>query len=254
MAPSPFPARPLPRGIIIAGSVAIAFHLFALGVLVLAAPSGPWPTPIGLGSPAEPPEFSKEVSNTLLNVYLRPLHLTHNYHFESNMPERSFVHFEVKLRDADDKLIKTFKFPDENANFWVRHRQDLLAHGLGNDQPYQPPQSVRVPSPPAKAWYGETGEESKYVEKLESEWQEIRGKRGVEVFYQPTDFSLLLVKSYARYLCRTYGAATAEIVRSSREPILPVILVTRADEGSLRVMTGRSFSTFVANYGALSGR
>src|SRR5437773_746728 len=131
----PFPARPLPRGLIVVASIAIVFHLFALVVLVLAAQSGPWPTPLGLGSPAEPPEFTKGISSTLLSSYLEPLHLTHNYHFDSNRPESSYVFFEVRLHDADGKLVKSLKFPDAEANFWVQHRQSLLAQALGNDQP-----------------------------------------------------------------------------------------------------------------------
>ena len=247
----PFPARPLPRGLIVFGSIAIVFHLFALVVLAVAAQSGPWPTPLGLGSPAEPPEFTKGISSTLLSSYLEPLHLTHNYHFDSNRPETSFVYFEVKLRDADGKLLKSLKFPDADANYWVRHRQSLLAQSLGNDQPYQPPQSVRIPSPTVRVWYSEQPrQESKLEEKLERDLQELRSKQNIEVFFQPSDYSLLLAKSYARYLCRTYGAAKAEIIRHSREAILPAIVLPMITEQPL---FERTFNSFVANFGDQSG-
>ena len=37
----------------------------------------------------------------------------------------------------------------------------------------------------------------------------------------PSEWSLTLAKSYARYLCRTYDAQSAEIVRHTREPWQP---------------------------------
>src|SRR5262245_9651803 len=246
------PARPLPRGLIVIGSIAIVFHLFALFILAVAAQSGLWPTPLGFGSPAEPPEFSKSVRNTLLSAYLEPLHLTHNYHFDTNRPETPFVYFEVKLRDADGKLLKSLKFPDADANFWVRHRQNLLAQSLGNDQPYQPPQSVRLGAPKVRVWYSEQPrQESRLEEKEERDLQEMRARQNIEVFFQPSDYSLLLAKSYARYLCRTYGAAKAEIVRHSREAILPVIVLPAATEALFERTS--TFNTFVANFGEQSG-
>ena len=252
---SPFPARPLPRGLIVAGSLAILFHLFALGVLVLAAPSGPWYTPLlPMSTPADPPEFVKAVGDSLSSFYLQPLHLTHNYHFESNRTENPSVYFEVKLTDAEGKPLKSLKFPDANSNFWVRHRQTLLAQGLGNDQLYNLPQSVRNPSPLVRVWFSDKAwAENKLEDKIERDLQDIRSKGGTDMFFQPSDWSLLLVQSYARYLCRTNGAAKAEIIRHSREPILPVIVLPLADELRTRGWFDRTFNTFVANYGEQSG-
>src|SRR5207253_2563114 len=139
MAPAQASKRqPLPTPLIVVGSVAIVFHLVALGVLVIAAPSGPWLSPFGPSEAAEP-EFIKGLNEGFGRLYLHPLHMTHNYHFMTNQPEVPQVYFEARVRDEKGKLLTTLKFPDPQANYWVRHRQALLAQGLGNDQPYMPP-------------------------------------------------------------------------------------------------------------------
>jgi hypothetical protein len=42
--------------------------------------------------------------------------------------------------------------------------------------------------------------------------------------FRPSSWSLLLARSYVRHLCRVNGASTAELVRHSREPILPALI------------------------------
>jgi hypothetical protein len=42
--------------------------------------------------------------------------------------------------------------------------------------------------------------------------------------FRPSEWSLLLARSYARHLCRAHGAASAEIVRHTREAIPPAVL------------------------------
>ena len=44
--------------------------------------------------------------------------------------------------------------------------------------------------------------------------------------FRPSEQSLLLARSYARYLCRTHGAATAELIRHTGEPITPAVMFT----------------------------
>jgi hypothetical protein len=48
---------------------------------------------------------------------------------------------------------------------------------------------------------------------------------------RPTDWVLLLADSYARHLCREHGAARVELIRHSRSPISPVILVLPEQPG-----------------------
>src|SRR5262249_23767224 len=64
--------------------------------------------------------------------------------------------------------------------------------------------------------------------------------------YGPTEWSLVLAHSYTRYLCRKHGAASAEIVRHSRESLPPTALLT----GPPPPM---DFTELVASYGDTSG-
>src|SRR5207244_10160879 len=100
----------LPRWLIVAGSVAIAVHLFAVGALVLAAPSGPWFVPQVGPSPALPPTFADAVNEVAAPNYLHPVKLTHNYHFNSNRTAVPGVELEAHLKFKDG-TVKTLKFP-----------------------------------------------------------------------------------------------------------------------------------------------
>ncbi len=148
--------RKLPRGLQILGSVVIALHLLAILFLVLAAPSGPWPTNYG-SDMAMGPQFASSINNIVSPYYLRFLGMTHNYHFVSNRMATPEIQFEVRLKDAGGNVFKTLRFPQEDANFWVYHRQKILANNLGNDQPVPPrgPEKVAPPSediPKVRYW------------------------------------------------------------------------------------------------------
>src|SRR5262245_43699430 len=132
------PAVPLPRWVVLVGSGIVAFHFFAIVAYVLAAPSGRWPTACG-SSPALAPFFLKDPNRapneySVREIYLRLLHLDNDFHFQSNHTDLSAVYFEARLKDKTGQEIGTLKFPQHKANFWVRHRQALLALGLGNDR------------------------------------------------------------------------------------------------------------------------
>src|SRR5438132_14179943 len=89
--------RPLPTGLIRVGSLALFLHFLAVGVLVLSAASGPWPTRFG-ESLALGPTFAGKMNNFFTPYYLEPLRLTHNYHFSGNRVLVSAVYFEVRLK------------------------------------------------------------------------------------------------------------------------------------------------------------
>jgi hypothetical protein len=61
---------------------------------------------------------------------------------------------------------------------------------------------------------------------------------------RPSEWTVLLARSYARHLCREYGAATAEILRHTREPISPAILFESE--------SGATFDELVASFGKVS--
>jgi hypothetical protein len=241
----------LPKALIWIGSAAIFLHFFAVIMLVLAAQSGPWATHFG-DSPAEGPLLAKIVTEGVSAVtpetppdpsaplpvqmlrkgmrawYLQPLHLAHDYHFVSNRLMISQVKFEARLKD-DKGEVTVLTFPDPGANSWIRHRQSLLALGLGDDMPVQPERGEVIPAP---------GQQMRTV----TIWEPVKGEvksgevgmrlRDVPVHLvpkdrpvmRPSEWSLLLARSYARFLCREHGAASVEIVRCSKNPVMPALM------------------------------
>jgi hypothetical protein len=210
--------------------------------LALAASSGPWPTNFG-SSPALGPPFANTINDLTARHYLRHLHMTHNYHFVSNAPELPAVYFEVRLKDANGKVMETLKFPDDKANFWLQHRQRILAQGLGDDQPVQAPQGEQVlPQgqhfPTLNVWLPSPGDS---VLRLKTVSQlELPKDRPVS---RPSDWSLLLCQAYVRHLCREHGAASAELIRHSRNPIYPSILFFNGP------LPRETFDELVCNFG-----
>ena len=217
---------PLPPWLLWLGSAAILFHLFALLIVVLAVPSGPWPSPFG-PSPQEPPAFAQAVGGFTTGYYLRPLQLSSNYHFESNKTEYDSVYFEAQLRDADGRVIQTVRIPDEHASLWSWRKQVALAQSLGLDEPVVPPRGEMITAPgkampTVKVWDAPEGGGPLTLQEIPV----IRIPRDREM-YRPTDLSLQLAKSYSRYLGHGAQAASVELIRHSRRPLLPAFIRTR---------------------------
>jgi hypothetical protein len=217
--------RLLPTWLVWLVSAAIVFHFFALLIAVAAVESGPWPTPMGQ-STAFPPAFAQEISDRITPPYLQPLQLSlSNYHFESNRTDYDAVYFEAQLHDSQGQLIKTVRLPQEGANFWVWNRQVLLAQKLGLDDPVAPPRGEAIPAPGKEPrmvmiWDSPRGEPPMQLRRV-SEYLIARDRP----VFKPSDLSLDLARSYSRYLCREYGAASVELVRHSRRPIFPTALL-----------------------------
>jgi hypothetical protein len=215
--------RPLPLVLKIAISTAVVIHLGIFACLVLAAPSGEWYTPMG-PSMAEGPQFAKPIVQAAMPVYLEPTRMTHNYHFMTNNTEQPGAYFEVHMKDKAGNRIKTLKFPDEKANPWIRHRQQLLAQGLAQDQPVPPPQAEVLPGLQKKTemtiWEQQPGDQGLRLKRVPQHLV----PRDVPVM-MPSEWSLTLAKSFARYLCRTEHAASAEIVRHTRDAWQPSYLL-----------------------------
>ncbi|MGF1578843.1 MAG: hypothetical protein ACFCD0_05725 [Gemmataceae bacterium] len=64
---------------------------------------------------------------------------------------------------------------------------------------------------------------------------------------RPSEWTLLLQDSYCRYLCRKYGAHSAELIRHSRPAVMPMMMFMPAPVGD-------SFTEMVANFGESSKR
>jgi hypothetical protein len=142
----------------------------------------------------------------------------------SNQPEQGDVYFEAELKDASGHVLKKLRFPDPSANLWVRQRQLLLAHGLWDDIPVPPPQGEEVGAPKQGAPSAEIWElgPGKVLRLRTIPEHLIPRDHPVS---RPSEWSRLLARSYARYLCRVHGAASAEIIRHTKEPLLSAVLL-----------------------------
>lgn len=234
----------LPRWLTIVVSVAIVFHLSTLVIKVLAAPSGPWFTPEG-PSLAAPPQLGFALNEHVGRHYLRTMKMTHNYHFMSNRGSMPRAYLTVRLYDEDGTTRETLRFPDPDAGRLVRGWQDLVTRWLVDDQPIQAAQGEYIPAPnqgvPLVPIWEAAGPDRQLLLRSVPEHLIPRDRPVMK----PSDWSMILVRSYARYLCRTTGAAQVEIVRHSREPIPPMALFAR----DLRSDT---FEELQCNYGRLS--
>jgi hypothetical protein len=227
----------LPRWLIVGGSAAILFHLAAIIIPILDMPSGPWAKPMMPRERPEP-EFA-HAAGGLATLHADYPSIAHSYHFVSNRPgDIPGVELDVILRDEDGTLMKTLRFPDPDANPWLRHRQGILASALAPDLPVESPKSDVIPPPlenPVVDVWALQGEEfpprpdvqppadnkaplalRKVPKHLVPRYRNVWG---------PSEWSLVLVRSYARYLCRTHGADTAEFVRHTREPVSYSVLL-----------------------------
>jgi hypothetical protein len=234
--------RALPPWFLFLASAAVIGHLVAVVVRIIAAPSGPWSTPFG-NSLAEPPAFAQSISQRACQPYLALLKLDHSYHSPADRPESPAAYFEVRLRDPKGRLLRTVRVPDDAANFWVRHRQTLLAQALANDQPVTPRagEVIAAPSQAVRtvAIWDLAGDRQLRLRPVPEHL--IPRDRPV---FRPSEWSLVLARSYVRYLCRVHGAASGELIRHTREPVLPAVLFL--DEPS-----EAAFGELISNFGEL---
>jgi hypothetical protein len=218
---------PLPRWFMIVVSVFIVFHFSSVVVRVLATQSGPWASMDGGAMPAMPPRFAWKAYQSLPGQYLHALQMPYDYHFVTDQTRRIGVYLEARLKDQDGKEIARLKFPDENASSWVRHRQQLLMDKLTDDVPVQVPMTERVAAPGQQTpmvtiW--ENYERNKMRLKTQPLNDLITNSRQQGPVFQPSDLTWIYARAFARYVCRTHGAAKVEIVRVHQNPIQPEVL------------------------------
>jgi hypothetical protein len=217
--------RQLPTWLVVLGSAVVVVHLGAVAAVALAAQSGPWLTRIG-PTPVEPPQFAAHVGRRVAPSYLRPLKLAHDYHFVGNRPAWPDVSFEVRLKDDEGNLLETVRVPEAGANFWVRHREQLLARALAEDLFVEPPGPETIPAPgqevPRITIWDPDRSARNLLRLTPTEVHLIPRDRQV---MRPSELSMILARSYVRHLCRTRGAARGELLRHTREPVYPHVLV-----------------------------
>lgn len=236
--------RPLPTWLKVAVSVGVIAHFVAIGGVILSAPSGPWMpgTP-----PVHGPLFAAPIEQAA-TPYLTATRMTHTYRFVVDRPKPA-VYFEVHLKDARGDHLKTLKFPDPKANPWVRHRQQLLADALFGDNQTPPPQG-EVIAPRAQKAPMRTIWEPLDKQMVLKTIPEHLLPRDRPMILSPSEWSLLTAKSYARHLCRVHDASAAEIVRHSRDIVLPPTLLPPPLPGQERAEPPPAlFEELVFNFG-----
>jgi hypothetical protein len=228
----------IPRWLVWVGSIAVVFHLGAVGVHALAVQSGPWADNDGM--PIASPLLASRMNEMIGADYLRYLRLGLVYHEYANKnPAWPGVYLEFRLKDKEGKDIKTVRIPDEDANWAVRHRQAMLTLVFGDDRQITPRQTEMIPAPGQtvpvyQVWEMEKGQLR--IQKMD----ENRIPRDHPVF-GPTEAMFVLAQSYSRYLCETHGAAKAELIRHFQRPIRPYVLTED--------VPARAFDEIISNFG-----
>ena len=225
------PPRPLPLAHKFVGSVFAVGHLTAILLLALEPQSGPWGFYGGVTA-MEGPQFAKAITgHVTFPYYLQPLRMTHNYHFMSNRPAPYAVYFEFILKDELDHVKETLKFPDDKANFWVRHRQEILARSLAEDQPVPPARITEViPAPGKEVPTIEIWEMSEQGVLRLKHMPEDKVPRNPPAI-RPTEGAKLFAQAYMRHLCREHKATSAELIRHTRETVTPTDMFNAAPRG-----------------------
>jgi hypothetical protein len=242
----PLPARRPPRWLFFAGSAAILFHLTAVAVSALAAPSGPWPSQEG-PNPATPPQFAFTLNKDVFGPYLRAIHLASNYHFRTNSSTQPGVTLKVRIKGGTDgkQVIAEVEVPDRGTNPWVRNRESILVSWLASDQPVMPPNSEVIPGPGQKVPTVSIWDmEEQGQLKLKTVPQHLVPRD--RPVLRPSEMSLVLLRSYARHLCRQYEGASVDMVRVSRDPLPPIVLLPREPGQE------EAGATLTSNYGEFS--
>lgn len=231
----------VPRWLVWVGSIAIVAHFAAIGVNALAAMSGPWPDDGMIG----PPLLAVEVNEAIGADYLKLVRLNTNYHVLANqVPGLPSIYLEFRLQDEQGNELAVVKLPNDDANPWVRHRQSLLTQRLfWEDRQVVPQQTELIPAaggelPKRRYWTLEKG-------RLELVTVDVNKVPLTPPVMGPTDWSFVLARAYSRYLCRTYGAAKAQVLRHHQDAIRPLVL--HAEN-----LQARDFEEMVSNFGEFS--
>ncbi|HMF13466.1 MAG TPA: hypothetical protein VKE94_14205 [Gemmataceae bacterium] len=241
--PAHSPVR-IPRWLLWVGSVAIAAHFAAIGVNALAAMSGPWPN--NDNGMVGPPFLAAQINDAFGADYLKLVRLNTNYHVLANhLPSTPGVYLEFRLEDEQGNELAVVKLPNAVANPWVRHRQSLLTQQeLWEDRRVVPQQSELIAAPGGevpKTQYWQPDKKGR----LELVTVDVNKVPLAQPVSGPTDFSFMLARAYARHLCRTHGAAKAQVLRHHQNAVTPFVL--RAEN-----VPARDFEEVVSNFGEFS--
>ncbi|MFO0876746.1 MAG: hypothetical protein U0840_05180 [Gemmataceae bacterium] len=232
---------PLPRWLMVLGSLAIAYHVGCVGLNVLAAPSGPWPSMEGPDMQGPPQGFAA-LHEQVASPYLRAIRQTHNAHFRTNRVGMPSAFLVIDLEDANGVVEQTIRFPDPKASGGLRRMQESVCRWIVDDQPLPRDITERIPAPNKKV------NEVSFWEQVEGESRKLNLTRLPENelptqqnVMRPSRWSLIVIGSLGRYFTRTQGAKTVTFARHSRDPIPPRVLMERE--------TPPEMDELVSNYG-----
>lgn len=201
--------------------MAMLFHFGAVVVRIIASPSGPWPTRFGT-STATPPQFAYDAL-AIVEPYLRSLRLSHDYHYLGNRPDRPMARLVWVSPPSAGSMHKQELLPDPMANMWVRHRQELLARWLADDQPVTPPIGEMIPAPntsaPSALVWEPVGDRQLQLRQIP-----VHLIPRDQPVFRPSEISLVMARSYARHLARQNRSGPGRIARQTHEAIPPAIL------------------------------
>jgi hypothetical protein len=215
-------AGAVPRWLLHLGGVALAAHLAVLVGLTLSVASGPWPSPFG-DSMALAPQFAQFVRLYASPLYGKVFKIAPTEFAPRAHPAAIGAWVEIRLKDDAGKVVNTLRFPEEGANPWVRQRQVLLARGLTDDQPVTPRMGEAVgptigKTPTVTYWQRDAAGTLHLVAQLDHLVPRD------QPLQKPSEWSLLLARSYARHATAVHGAAAAEVIRHTQFPIPPAVL------------------------------
>ena len=236
-------------------SLLVAVHFGAIAVNILADVSGPWPNLFGPGRGlGAPPPFIGDGLTQAARDYVDLVRLGENGRFPSNRWYDLQVQLDAVLFNEKGEEIAKRTLPDPNATPWIRAREQLLAQALANDLERPNPGNEAIPpagQEPVKVPVWRLAKPDDTIQVLAYVPLHLLSREPGAPDWGPSDWGLLLSKSYATHLCRQTGAASVEIRRRWRYRILPSFI----DEDGRPVSKQEAEQTLgerISSYGKMS--
>jgi hypothetical protein len=235
-------------------SAVVVVHFAAIGVNILAEPSGPWPSLGGGGiGLADSPAFITEGMASAARSYVMAVRLGETGRFPSNRLQPLQVQLEAILyNDAGEEVGKQF-LPDPNSFPWNRAREQLIAQALANDVLRPNPGNESIPPPgqePEKVQVWRPLKQGDTIQHLTQVPIHLLTRPPDPPDWGPSDWGLTLSRSYAVHLCRATGANAVELRRRWRYQPAPFMI--EADPRPLGRMELEQLGERVSTYGKVS--
>jgi hypothetical protein len=228
----------------------VVLHFAFIIVFMLGVRSGPWPMWEGPGADfADVPRFLNGPVLEWSRKYLSTLRLDETGRYPSLRHTPVEVRMHARFLDAEGKETGTLDFPHSNSPFWIKPWERMIAQALANDVMREPPQGEKSYPPGTKppqfaVWRSPKPDDP--VQQLTWVPEHLLSRAPSPPDWGPDEWGLALSRSCARYLCRTYGAASVEIHRhwKYQQPPFAVLAERPPDK--------EAFGERISNYGKVS--